>query len=103
MLAHDIDVGGAKSIKQHAYRVNPEKRALMQKEVEYMVENGIAEPSNSPWSSPCILVPKANTTSPRFCSDLRKLNSVNTPGGGQLCRPKWISSLCQQIRFSERI
>lgn len=79
LLAHDIDVGGAKLIKQHAYGVNPEKRALMQKEIECMVENVIAEPNNSPWSSPCILVPKAITTSPRFCSDFRKLHSVTTP------------------------
>ncbi len=87
VLAHDIDDDNdAKPIKQHAYRVNPEKRALMQKKVDYMVENGIAEPSNSPWSSPCILVPKANTTSPRFCSDFRKLNSVTTPDSYPLSR-----------------
>ncbi len=79
VLEHDIDVGDTKPIKQHAYRVNPEKRALLRKEVDYMLEHGIAEPSNSPWSSPCILVPKANTTNPRFCSDFRKLNSVTQP------------------------
>lgn len=62
VLEHDIDVADTKPLKQHAYRVNPEKRALMRREVDYMIENGIAEPSNSPWSSPCILVPKANTT-----------------------------------------
>lgn len=29
VLAHDIDVGGHKPIKQHAYCVNPVKRAAM--------------------------------------------------------------------------
>lgn len=79
VLEHDIDVGDTKPIKQHAYRVNPEKRALLRTEVDYMIKHGIAEPSCSPWSSPCILVPKANTTAKRFCSDFRKLNRVTKP------------------------
>lgn len=34
---HDINVGNAKPIKQHAYRVNPAKRELMRKEAEYLL------------------------------------------------------------------
>ena len=86
VLEHDIDVGDVKPIKRHAYRTNPEKRTLFRREVEYMLKHGIAEPSNSSWSSPCILVPKVNTTSPRFCSDFRKLNSVTKPDSYPLPR-----------------
>lgn len=72
--------------EQHAYKVNPEKLTLLQCEVDYMVEHSIAEPSNSSWSSLCILVPKANTQSLRFCSDFRKFNSVTKPDSYPLPR-----------------
>ncbi|KAL1267343.1 hypothetical protein QQF64_032706, partial [Cirrhinus molitorella] len=50
----------------------------MKTEVEYLLENGLAEPSFSPWSSPCLLVPKPDGTF-RFCTDYRKVNSVTVP------------------------
>ena len=77
VLYHDIDVGDNKPIKQHAYRVNPVKRAVMQQEVEYLVKNGFAVPSSSAWSSPSLLVPKPDQTF-RFCNDFRKLNAITT-------------------------
>ena len=40
-----------------------------------MKENDIIEDSNSSWCSPCILVPKADSSF-RFCTDFRKVNSV---------------------------
>ena len=43
-----------------------------------MMEHGIAEASCSPWSSPCLLVPKSNG-SVRFCMDFRKVNAVTKP------------------------
>ena len=85
VLCHDIDVGDHKPIKQHAYRVNPTKRALMQEEVRYLVEHGLAVPSTSAWSSPCLLVPKPDNTA-RFCTDYRKVNSVTTPDSFPLPR-----------------
>lgn len=75
VLSHDVDVGDNAPIKQHAYRVNPTKRALFKKEVDYLLDNGLAVPSCSSWSSPCILVPKA-CGGQRFCTDYRKVNSV---------------------------
>ena len=62
VLFHDIDVGDAAPVKQHPYRVNPLKRGIMKTEVEYMLRNGLAEPSQSAWSSPCLLVPKADSS-----------------------------------------
>ncbi|XP_027128228.1 uncharacterized protein LOC109142602 [Larimichthys crocea] len=78
VLQHDIDVGDAAPIKQHPYRVNPVKQQILRKEVDYMLQHGIAEPSTSSWSSPCLLVEKSDHT-PRFCTDFRKVNSVTKP------------------------
>jgi len=72
---HNCNVGDAVSIKQHLYRVNPTKCACMQKEVVHMVEHGFVEPSQSPWCSPCVLVPKVDGTW-RFCTDFWKVNNV---------------------------
>ena len=71
LIEHDVDVGD--SIKQHPYRVSPMKKELLDKEVQYMLENDIIEESQSNWSSPCILVPKHDGGF-RFCTDFRKVN-----------------------------
>lgn len=78
VLQHDIDVGDSPSIKQHAYRVNPDKRLRLQKQVNYILENSIAEPSSSSWSSPSLLADKPDG-SDRFCMDFRKVNGVTKP------------------------
>ena len=57
-MSHDVNVGSAEPIKQHAYRVNPQKRGQLQLEVKHMLDMGLIEPSHSTWSSPCVLVPK---------------------------------------------
>ena len=77
ILAHDIQLidPNQKPIKQAPYRLNPYKTQIMDKEVQYLLDNGLAEESISPWASPCILVPKADGTF-RFCTDFRKVNNV---------------------------
>ena len=85
VLSHDVDVGGNAPIKQHAYRVNPIKRSLFKKEVDYLLEHGLAIPSSSAWSSPCLLVPKSDG-SQRFCTDFRKVNNITKPDSYPLPR-----------------
>ena len=75
IIYHDVDVNGALPIKQHPYRLSPEKLEHLRKEVKYMLENDIIEPCSSGWSSPCVLVPKPDR-SYRFCTDFRKVNAV---------------------------
>ena len=71
LACHDVDVGNARPIKQHPYRLNPGKLAILRKEVDYMLKHGIIEPSQSEWSSPCVLVPKPDG-SYSFCTDFRR-------------------------------
>lgn len=78
VLEHDINVGDAVPVKQHAYRMNSVKRERMRGEVEYLVEHGLAQASCSPWSSPCLLIPKSDGTD-RFCTDYRKVNALTVP------------------------
>ena len=73
VIEHDVDVGDSAPIKQHPYRVSPMKKELLDKEVQYMLENDIIEESQSNWSSPCILVPEHDGGF-RFCTDFRKVN-----------------------------
>ena len=74
-MFHDVEVGDSLPIKQHPYRVGPVKKEIIDKEIDYMLTNKIIEPCSSPWSSPCLLVPKPDG-SHRFCTDFRKVNTV---------------------------
>ena len=55
--------------------MNPVKQQYLREEVQYLLDNDFIEPSQSEWSSPCILVPKPDGTF-RMCTDYRKVNSV---------------------------
>lgn len=85
LIEHDVDVGDARPITQRFYRVIPEKRHILDSEVDYMLENGLAVPSTSSWSSPCILVQKPDSTF-RPCTDFGKVNAVTKPDSFPLPR-----------------
>lgn len=72
VLHHDVD---ASPVKEHPYHINPHKRGIKKAEVEFLLWHGLAESSKSPWSSPCLLVPKPYSTF-RFCTDYRRVNSL---------------------------
>ena len=75
-MYHDVElIDGSKPVKQHPYRMNPVKQQILRDEVQYLLDNDFIEPSQSEWSSPCILVPKPDGTF-RMCTDYRKVNSV---------------------------
>jgi len=71
-IFHDVDIGDSLPVKQHPYRLNPVKQKYLHDEIQYLLENDFIEPSNSSWSSPCILVPKPDGTY-RMCTDYRKI------------------------------
>ena len=75
LIEHDIDVGDAAPIKQRFYRVPLVKQKILEGEVQYLLDNGLAKPSYSSWGSPCLLVAKPDSTF-RFCTDYRKVNQV---------------------------
>uniref|UniRef100_A0A674PAM1 Gypsy retrotransposon integrase-like protein 1 n=1 Tax=Takifugu rubripes TaxID=31033 RepID=A0A674PAM1_TAKRU len=85
LLEHDIDVGDSRPIRQRFYRVSPEKNKILEESVQYLLSNGLAEPSFSSWASPCLLVRKPDL-SYRFCTDYRKVNAVTKPDSFPLPR-----------------
>lgn len=74
-VKHRIKTGDHEPISQRAYRVAPTERRVIQEEVEKMLARGIIRPSESPWSSPVVLVKKKDGTW-RFCVDYRRLNKI---------------------------
>ena len=62
-------------VYSHPYRVNDIKRKILSQEIEGMLEEGIIKASDSPWSSPVVLV-KKGVGEWRVCIDYRKLNAV---------------------------
>ena len=75
LIKHTIDTGTNSPIKQRPYRTSPDGKREIEKQVQEMCENNIAQPSTSPWGSPVVLVKKKDGTM-RFCVDYRKLNAV---------------------------
>ena len=72
---HRIDTGDALPVALPLRRVAWVERDVIQKEVQKMKEQNIIVDSDSPWSSPPVLVKKKDGTV-RFCIDYRKLNEV---------------------------
>lgn len=62
-------------IKQRSYRLPYSKRRIVEDCIEQMLQDNIIRPSESPWCSPVVIVPKRDGTN-RFCVDYRKLNAV---------------------------
>ena len=75
IVQHEIFTGDRPPIKQGPRRMPLNKREIVQKEVQAMLENRIIEPSTSPWSSPIVLVEKKDHST-RFCIDYQVLNEI---------------------------
>ena len=74
-----IDTGDAQPVRKRAYRQTPKMMTEMEKQVQEMAAAGIVEPSDSPWSSPCLLIKKSGTDEYRFVNDLRAVNQLTKP------------------------
>ena len=74
MVRHAINTEGP-PIRQSMRRQPAVLRTTIDSEVQKMLQQGVIQPSFSPWSSPVVMVKKKDGTW-RFCIDYRKLNDV---------------------------
>ena len=75
LVCHSVDVQEAEPIKQHPYRLNPNKSQIVKSQVDYLLQHKLVRPSDSPWSSQVVLVPKPGNDF-RLCLDYRKVNKI---------------------------
>ena len=75
LVKHTIDTGDHKPVRQPARRLTWARQEEADRQLDDMLEKGVAEPSQSPWSSPIVLASKPDG-SIRFCVDYRQLNDL---------------------------
>lgn len=73
-VEHEIHLLDPSPIKQAPYRLPPTKKQVVSDTVKKLQAQHLVVPSNSPWSSPVVLVPKHNGEW-RMCIDYRKVNA----------------------------
>jgi len=78
IVTYQIDTGNAREIKQHYYRMSPKHESFIKEEIGHLQQQGLIVPSHSPWTSPALVVGKANGKL-RLVVDYRQLNKVTKP------------------------
>ena len=79
---HITDTGDGRSVGTRYFRMSAKMKAIMDNEIQDLLENGFIEESTSQWRSPAILVRKQTPTgepSYRLVCDYRKLNKLSVP------------------------
>ena len=69
-MQHSIDTGDARPIRQRPRRMPYARQAAANQLLREMEDAGIIEPSESPWVSPVVMVPKKDG-SWRLCVDYK--------------------------------
>ena len=77
VIMHTIDTGDAKPFKIPSYKLSYGEKDVVRSELKRMLDAGVIEPCNSPWSSPIVLVPKPHSPGElRWCQNFIRLNSI---------------------------
>ena len=75
VVFHEIDTGVSRFLRQPARRIPyGEQRDAVDHEIEKLLENGVARPSTSPWTSRVVMVKKDGSW--RMYVDYRRVNAA---------------------------
>uniref|UniRef100_A0A914VEK8 RNA-directed DNA polymerase n=1 Tax=Plectus sambesii TaxID=2011161 RepID=A0A914VEK8_9BILA len=100
VATHKIDTGEAKPVKQPLRPCPFALRETVNRLTQQYLAQGIISPSKSPWSSPLVIVKKKDST-PRYCVDMRAVNTATKVDAYPLPRIKDIlHSLNGRSRFT---
>ena len=72
---HEINTGDSLPVSCAPRRVSPHQRHIIKEKIQELLAAGLISPSQSPWSSPVVLVTKKDGDA-RFAIDYRKVNEV---------------------------
>ena len=75
LVKHRIDTGNNKPVKQPLRRFPIHRREEEEKLVKEMLDKGVIERSNSPWSSAIVMIKKKDGST-RCCIDYRRVNEL---------------------------
>ena len=89
---------GSKPVRLNPYRMGPRTRKLIKAQFDLMLKIEAAEPSQSEWASPVVLIPEPDG-SPRFCIDYRQLNERTVRDSYSLPRMNDCLDFLQDARF----
>jgi hypothetical protein len=111
IIKHKICVTDNTPVRRRAYRLNPAQQKIMEAKLGELLQQGIIEESYSPWSAPCLLISKRNSTEHRLVTDFRALNAKTVLIANPLpttqealenigmTKPKWFSVMDLQSGF----
>lgn len=68
---------GVEPVSVPMYASSPAKREVIDAQLKTWFEQGVIEPSQSPWGAPVVIVYRNGKA--RFCVDYRKLNALTVP------------------------
>lgn len=77
LLEFEIELkAGTKPVKQRLRPLNPTQLDSLKSQLDLWLEQGVIEPTTSPWASPMVPVKKRGQTKIRWCVDYRLLNEA---------------------------
>ncbi|GFX74338.1 retrovirus-related Pol polyprotein from transposon 297 [Trichonephila clavipes] len=82
-VKHFINTGDHPPVSTAPYRLSPNRKKHLRKEIDNLLAHNIIEECEPPYAAPVVLVPKSNATV-RLCIDYRKLNAITIPDKYQL-------------------
>lgn len=102
LVQHDIKLTASEPIRTKGYPIPFHSQQIVKEEVDKMLELGVIEPSNAPFSSPIVLIRKKDNTI-RVCIDFRQVNKCTIFDAEPMPNVEQIFSKLSKYRYFSKI